>query len=143
MNKKPAPPPRRTEAQSAASRINGAKARGRPKGKMSKARITLMERIRMSEPEIVKRLMFLMRKGENHAVQLAACRELLDRGYGRPFQAVAVGMEGGGTVDVFTGVPRVRVRWENDSDLPLLMHQRRDPLEGLPPRYPPLGKPQD
>ena len=82
---------------------------GRPKGKPNRERISLRDRIRMSEAEIVDRLIFLMRKGENHTVQLAACRELLDRGYGRPMQVAAVGIgnEGGpATIIVHTGVPR-------------------------------------
>ena len=41
-------------------------------------------------PEAVKRLKDLMRNSQNEQVQLAACKELLDRGFGRPIQELDV-----------------------------------------------------
>jgi hypothetical protein len=40
--------------------------------------------------EAVKRLKDLMRNSQNEQVQLAACKELLDRGFGRPMQELGV-----------------------------------------------------
>lgn len=103
------------------ARING-KLGGRPKGAMSRAKITLRERVRMSQEEIVTRLFFLLHKGENHGVQLAAARELLDRGWGKPAQAVAVGIGGpdGGPVTILvdTGVPRRELEAPTIEQLP-------------------------
>jgi hypothetical protein len=93
------------------ARINGAKSRGRPKGSLGKTTLALRDRVRASQEEIVSRLFFLLHEGENHAVQLAAARELLDRGWGKPVQMAAVGIGGedGSAVQILvtTGVPRL------------------------------------
>jgi hypothetical protein len=96
-----------TPKQLAANRLN-AKKGGRPKGLLNKNRRELRDRIRARDGDIVSRLFFLLYKGESHAVQLSAARELLDRGYGRPVQlaAVGVGGEGQAIIQVVTGVPR-------------------------------------
>jgi hypothetical protein len=101
--------PRRTATpkQLAAWRANGRKG-GRPKGKLSPYRAALRDVIQSRQPEIVAKLFELMHRGESHAIKLAAARELLDRGWGRPVQltAVGVGGEGPAIIQVVTGVPR-------------------------------------
>jgi hypothetical protein len=108
-----------TAKQLAANRANAKKA-GRPKGKPNLDRRWLGERVRKSAPEIFKHLMRLARHGESHAVQLAAARELLDRGYGRPMQVAAVEGE--------SGPVRWIVSWATSDD------ECREVLAGLPPQ---------
>lgn len=91
-----------------------AKTGGRAKGVRNKNTFEIKEAARLHGPEAIKKLLFLMRHGENETVQLAAANGLLDRGFGRPAQAVAVGGPDGGPVVVMvcTGVPRPEIEGE-------------------------------
>lgn len=60
---------------------------GNPKGS-SKAGMELRELARSYGPEAIERLVQLMRS-KKERVAIAACQVLLDRGYGRPIQAIA------------------------------------------------------
>lgn len=65
-----------------------------------------------SAPKAIKKLAYLIEHGENQAVQVAACKELLDRAIGKAIQPHA-GETGEGPVliQVITGVPRADVDW--------------------------------
>jgi hypothetical protein len=72
---------------------------GRKKGTPNKATADIKALARVHGPEAVEKLVELMRTGPEK-VRLAAARELLDRGYGKPTQAVEVsGHEGGPLLD--------------------------------------------
>ena|SRR5437899_5714254 len=60
-----------------------------------------------SAPKAIKKLAYLIEHGENQAVQVAACKELLDRAIGKAVQPHS-GESGEGPViiEVITGVPR-------------------------------------
>ncbi len=45
--------------------------------------------------EAVNKLVWLMRRGADERTQLAAARELLDRGFGKPAQAIGAHIGGG------------------------------------------------
>lgn len=59
----------------------------------------MRELARALGPNAIARLAHLMDNAESEAVQVAAARELLDRGYGRPAQTVE--LEGGPTQSVY------------------------------------------
>lgn len=75
---------------------------GRPPGRLNTAtqimRATISELAREHTQEALETVLAVMREGETDAIRLAAAVQLLDRGYGRPAQAVAVsaGREGEG-----------------------------------------------
>ena len=71
---------------------------GRKKGTPNKRTAELRDIVRQYTPQAVKRVVELMGSPDD-AVALAACKELFDRGYGRPAQAVlaAVNPAGGKT----------------------------------------------
>jgi hypothetical protein len=60
---------------------------GRQKGTPNKA--TLEEAARQYAPAALERLAHLSRHAESEAAQVAACREILDRAYGKPTQPVS------------------------------------------------------
>ena len=57
---------------------------GRPKGTPNKANAELREAAQAYGLEIIERLAAMAANAESESVRLAAMRELLDRGYGRP-----------------------------------------------------------
>lgn len=63
---------------------NGRKTGGRQKGTPNHATQEIRALAGVYAGEAVERLADLMRHGENEATRLAAIRELLDRGFGRP-----------------------------------------------------------
>lgn len=70
---------------------------GNPGGKTADQR-ELARLARTHGPETIARLVELRDGAKEGAVQVAACRELLDRGYGRASQAVRLTGEDGGPV---------------------------------------------
>jgi hypothetical protein len=99
---------------------------GRKAGTPNKTTAEIREFARSYGRRAIKELAWLAFHAESGATQVMAIKELLNRGFGKAPQAVAVGVD--------TGVSRVIVRWRDESidSLPC-----RDPLEGLPPRpYP-------
>ena len=67
---------------------------GRPPGRANvatvAARRTLGELAREHTEEALETVLQVMRTGETHSARLAAANVILDRGYGRPAQAVTV-----------------------------------------------------
>lgn len=80
------------------------KAGGRAKGTLNKATSGIKELARVHGPDVIERLVKL--SGDpSGAVAVAACRELLDRGYGKAPQPHDGDGEGGPmVVRVITGV---------------------------------------
>lgn len=70
---------------------------GRQKGTSNKATADIKAAARMHGADAIKRLAHLMTKAESEQAQVAACKELLDRAYGKPAQAV-VGDDDGAPV---------------------------------------------
>lgn len=69
---------------------------GRRKGSLNKLSADIKALAQPYGPEALDVIVFTMRTGEKLADRLAAARELLDRGYGKPSQAITG--EGGGPV---------------------------------------------
>ena len=69
---------------------NGRKTGGRTKGTPNKMTAEIRSAAQLHGSAAIAKLVSLMDEGDTHQVQLAAARELLDRGYGRPMQSVAV-----------------------------------------------------
>lgn len=61
---------------------------GRQKGTPNKATKDIKTAARLHGEAAVARLAHLMMKAESEQAQVAACKELLDRGYGKPAQAL-------------------------------------------------------
>jgi hypothetical protein len=88
-----------------------AKTGGRQPGTPNKIQSDLKELIQRHGPELIDGLLKLVRDpGTPPAAKVAATKELMDRGYGKPAQSVAVTGQDGGPVEqviqVITGVPR-------------------------------------
>lgn len=64
---------------------------GRVKGTANKATRDIRAVAQVYTDEALATLAFVMRSGEPHAARVAASRELLDRGYGKPAQALVGG----------------------------------------------------
>lgn len=91
------------------NRVNGRKG-GRPKGSKDKRPHGLRDATRAYTAEAVKVLVSLIRHGQSEGVRLAATREILDRGWGRPAQSVT-GEDGGAVqIQVVTNV-RAEKSW--------------------------------
>ncbi len=61
---------------------------GRQKGTPNKATAEIKALAQQHGADAIKRLAHLMTKAESEQAQVAACRELLDRAYGKPAQAI-------------------------------------------------------
>ena len=61
---------------------------GRPKGALNKANAEIKATAQKYGSRALKRLVHLMDNAENQGTQVAAAKELLDRGFGRPAQVV-------------------------------------------------------
>ena len=61
---------------------------GRKKGVPNKATAEIKALAQQHGADAIKRLAYLMTKAESEQAQVAACRELLDRAYGKPAQAI-------------------------------------------------------
>lgn len=71
--KKPGPP-------------KGTRIGGRQKGTPNKATAEIKAAAQEYGPKALKRLAHLMMNAESEQAQVSACREILDRGYGKPAQ---------------------------------------------------------
>ena len=71
----------------------GRKTGGRQKGSLNKATAEIKEVARQYGTEAVEKLAELMRCDDNPQVQRAAAEALLDRGYGKPSQAVEASVD--------------------------------------------------
>lgn len=63
---------------------------GRPKGSLNKATADIREAAQVYTGEALEKLAEIMRAGESEAARVAAIRELLDRGHGKPRQSLEV-----------------------------------------------------
>lgn len=73
--------------------INGTilpQGRGRPKGSKNKATTEIKKIAQAHGKEAIDQLVLLVAHGKPHATRVAAAKELLDRGYGRPAQETTV-----------------------------------------------------
>lgn len=61
---------------------------GRPKGVPNKATAELKALAQVHAPMAIEKLVQLIQHAESEAAQVAAIRELLDRGFGKPSQAL-------------------------------------------------------
>jgi hypothetical protein len=100
----------RKEQENGAAGTSGTpKTGGRQKGTPNKATLEIKHAARNYAPEALKELARLASKAESEAARVAAIREILDRAYGKPAQAVT-GEGGEGPVQtvlqIVTGVPR-------------------------------------
>jgi hypothetical protein len=72
---------------------------GRPEGSKNKLAKALKDKLsslaQPHGPEIIRQLVILATTSKNDAARVMACREILDRAYGKPEQAIAeeVGVE--------------------------------------------------
>jgi hypothetical protein len=78
---------------------------GRKKGVPNKATAEIREAARQYSDQAVKRLAQLMTKAESEAAQVAACKEILDRAWGRPTQTHANDSENPLPPLYYMGVP--------------------------------------
>ena len=78
---------------------------GRQKGTPNKITADLKKLAGIHGPEAVTAILQLARSAENEQTRLAAWRELLDRGYGKPAQYNEIGGGAPLTLIVETGVP--------------------------------------
>lgn len=67
---------------------DGSKSGGRKKGTTNKATREVKTLAQKYGADAIKRLAHLMQKAESEQAQVAACKELLDRAYGKPAQAI-------------------------------------------------------
>jgi len=64
--------------------------RGRPKGSLNKATATVKEAAQAFTDDALKVLAEIMKGGESEAARVAAANSILDRGHGKPKQALDV-----------------------------------------------------
>lgn len=81
---------------------------GRPRGSLNKATKEVKEAAKKYTKKALKTLVDITEKGENESARVAAARELLDRAYGRPTQAVEHSGEGGGPIQSSISVKFVK-----------------------------------
>jgi len=68
---------------------------GRPLGARNKQTLDVKEAAQEYTEEALQKLAAIMRTGQSEAAQVAAIREILDRGHGKPKQAIeATGKDG-------------------------------------------------
>jgi hypothetical protein len=67
----------------------GRKTGGRQAGTPNRASAEVKAAARRHGQEAIAGLVRLMREGETDAAKIAACREILDRAYGKPTQTLA------------------------------------------------------
>ena len=85
----------------------GLKTGGRQKGTPNKNTANSKASASEHGPEAIREILVLAKTAENETTRLAAWRELLDRGYGKPPQYAEIGSKGGAplTLVIETGVP--------------------------------------
>jgi hypothetical protein len=82
---------------------------GRKPGSLNKATADIKRLAQAHGEELIEKLLNLARNAENESAQIAAIKELLDRGFGRPTQHIAGDAEAAPVkqvINVITGVPR-------------------------------------
>ena len=88
----------------------GHKTGGRAKGTPNKSTAELKALAQQYSKECIEELKRLALNADSDAARVSAIREILDRGHGKPAQAMAITGEDGGPVEqiiqVVTGVPR-------------------------------------
>lgn len=72
---------------------------GRPKGSLNKATHEVKEIARKHGPKAIERLAYLSHSAQTETAQVAACKEILDRAYGKATQIIA-GDDQGGPIQV-------------------------------------------
>jgi hypothetical protein len=100
-----------TPAKLAANRENAKKA-GRPRGATSSIKRDLAERCRANDARYVEILDDIAQNSTNEGYKLTAIRDLMDRGHGRPRQAIE-GTGPGGAIPFQVVLP---VAISNDDD---------------------------
>jgi len=78
----------------------------RTKGATNKQTLDVKELARDYTAEAVEALAYLMRHAESEAAKVAAVKEILDRGHGKPKQAVDIDANVQTALTVISGVPR-------------------------------------
>jgi hypothetical protein len=73
---------------------------GRPKGSLNRATAEVKKAAQKYTNKALKTLAKIMENGEQESARVAAAKELLDRGFGRPSQSVEHMGEGGGPVSI-------------------------------------------
>ena len=76
---------------------------GRKPGAVAKAKRDLADMAKGYAPEALKTLATIMMKGENEAARVSAANSILDRGYGKPFQAVRLSGPNDGPIQMVSG----------------------------------------
>lgn len=66
----------------------GTRIGGRQKGTPNKEGANIKAVAALHGKEAIEHLIFLMKNADSHQVQVSAAREILDRAYGKPVQAV-------------------------------------------------------
>ena len=64
----------------------GKKTGGRVKGTPNKSTDEIKALAQQHGPKALERLIWLAENADNQAIQVSACKEILDRGYGKPIQ---------------------------------------------------------
>lgn len=85
---------------------------GRKKGVPNKATIELKDYAKQYTKEAVDALVGIVRVSESDAARVAAANAILDRGYGKPSQALTG--EDGGAIQVATRIELVGIRADDD-----------------------------
>lgn len=79
---------------------------GRPKGSREAAtkvaQQTIAELAKKYAPQAIEALAQIMIAGESESARVAAANAILDRGYGKPTQAVNIGGQDGGPLTMIT-----------------------------------------
>lgn len=73
---------------------------GRPKGRKDNKTLEIEAKAKKYAGDALKALAEIARHGESETARVSACVALLDRGYGKPRQAVEHSGEGGGPVSI-------------------------------------------
>lgn len=79
---------------------------GRKPGSLNKATADVKEAAQAYTAEAVQALATIMRDSESDAARVAAIKEILDRGHGKPKQGFEGDLSAKMTINVGTGVPR-------------------------------------
>ena len=91
----------------------GTRIGGRQKGTPNKATADVKAAAQRYTDEALKALASIMRNSDSDAAKVAAIREILDRGHGKPKQALIGGDEGDAPLKLVSRVERVIVRPSN------------------------------
>ena len=84
----------------------GRKTGGRAKGTSNKTTADIKALAQVHAVVAIAELARLATKSDSDAARVAAIKEILDRGYGKPKQSLDVDAEVRAKIEVITGVPR-------------------------------------